>query len=338
MDRLSDPAAPPRPNPTAVLSTLERLAGHLDEIDLDAIDGEFYWRCCRIDLLLAVDNLTASVNRISGRERGRLTEAETGVLDAYDGLLNRFQPQFPNLDHHLEHADWVRLRDGWVSMCQTAATPPFDVGSRGFPWGVGSATRVELRVFSSGWTGAVVEQRIQSYIANPTLAESWGERFEPRPKRPAQSVSVHVDFRFVAAGAEVDVYRLNSSGSSTLPLALPHVLVHVGLPLPAPGIVAGLYDAVVIGDKKWNAALLGNANRQEKRVALRTWAVGLLLAAGRKVDTAMREVCAALQEPEVTQVQFVEDRRRLVERVPEAQPYLYQRPPRGAHVGRAKSH
>lgn len=321
MHSLREDTAPPRPDPTVVRSTLERLTSNLDPIDLDAIDGEFYWRCCRTDLLLAVEKLKELLQEHRGRERGVLNEKGQSILDAYYQLLARFQPDFPNIQQHLVNGDWIRLRDGGITHVQLGADRPF-----GFGLGRESATWVELRVTSAAWSGAAVEQRIRSYIDTPQVADNWGRRFDPSPPRPKGSVSVRADFQLVTPGD--DSCSLDSVFGRA-PLALPHILVWVGLPLPAAGVLASLYESVVIGDKKWNLELQGVANRQERRVALRTWAVGLLVAGGRKTNLAMAEVCALLGEPEVTQVQFTEDRRRLVERVPEAKPFLYQRTPRG---------
>lgn len=302
------------------LSLLAELCPHLDELDLDAIDGEFYWRCCRTDLLAAIDDLKAALARSRGPEHQQiLTEGERGVLDVYHSLLNRFQPEFPNLERHLGEAHWIRLRDGAINVFHTAATPPFGVG-----WGCGLETRVELRVFSSAWSGAEAERRIQAYIQGPLFSDGWGGRFDPQPPRPPESVTVRVAFRFVAAHTEGDLFR----PTGRPPLAHPHVLIDAGLPLPPSGTLAFLYDSIVRRERQWHLALAGAANRQEKRVALRTWAVGLLVASGRSTIDAIHDVCAALGEPEVTQVQFTEDRGRLIERVPEALSFLYAKPPR----------
>lgn len=321
MQSLSEDAAPLRPDPAVVRSTLERLASDLDAVDLDAIDGEFYWRCCRTDLLLAVEKLKGALHEYRRRERGVLNEKGRSVLDAYHQLLARFQPELPNLLDRLVGNDWIRLRDGGIAHVQRKVDRPFGVGLD-----TESATWVGLGVVSPAWSGATVERRIRSYIGNPRIADQWGRRFDPAPPRPEGSVAVRAEFQLVAPGD--DLWHLNSLFGGA-PLALPHILVWVGLPLPAEGVLASLYEAVVIDDKQWNRELRGVANRQECRVALRTWAVGLLVAGGRKTNLAMAEVCALLGEPAVTQVQFTEDRLRLVERVPEAKPFLYQRSPRG---------
>jgi hypothetical protein len=176
----------------------------------------------------------------------------------------------------------------------------------------GAKPQVEMRVFSNGWAGADVEKQITAAVAG------WNLGYQ------ANMVSINAEFELCSPGTVVPLFpRLGE-----LRILQPHVRIVAGLPLPPAGTLAKLYDDIVVSDRKWTEQLVGKPSRQEKRVALRTWAVALLVASSIKTIDAMREVCNILRVAEVTAVQFTGDRQRLVERVPEAQPYLYSKPPR----------
>lgn len=111
------------------------------------------------------------------------------------------------------------------------------------------------------------------------------------------------------------------------PRQLPCVVIRTPVPLPDPESVAREYDAVVRDRLGWHRLLAGTEDRdQDPAVAMRTWAVTLQMNAGIPFAEAMRRVCAA-GEPVITEVshaKFGEDRRRLLERLPEAYGMLVQ--------------
>jgi hypothetical protein len=76
-----------------------------DDLDLDAIDGEFYWRCCRRDLHSDVEDLVAAIPRFSQGEVGPLSGKELeqvqALEDAIDRLVSRFEPEDPHIARHL---------------------------------------------------------------------------------------------------------------------------------------------------------------------------------------------------------------------------------------------
>jgi len=290
------------PNSADPLVQLRRLIPHLDDedLDLDAIDGEFYWRCCRPDIWSQVERYPVS------------TRGDWVSMHMWDNIVDAFDPE----ERRRDPASWVRLRDGLVTRYMTGAQDPLGVLA-----GSEQEQRVELRVFSNRWSGAGVEQNIVSYLtdlerrANDGIRELWF--------KPGESEVIRVAFTFVPTGSEA-----TKPFRSLARFALPHIVVVIGLPLPAAGTIAKLYNEIVLEKRQWGELLTGVPTQQEKRVALRTWAVGLLVGRGHGTIKAMREVCTVLGTPEVTSVQFTDDRRRLIERVPEAQPFLYNKPPR----------
>jgi hypothetical protein len=106
---------------------------------------------------------------------------------------------------------------------------------------------------------------------------------------------------------------------------LPFIMVTVALPAPPKGILALAYDGIVRDQKQWHLDLPGGASKQEKEVAIRTWATGLLIATGVHSAVAQTEVAKATNREVVSHVRFGEDRKRLIVRVPEAAAYLYIR-------------
>jgi hypothetical protein len=108
-------------------------------------------------------------------------------------------------------------------------------------------------------------------------------------------------------------------------VSLPYVLVEVTPPLGPAGSIAHQYDSFVRNERQWHLRLPGEFRKQETDVALRTWAVGLLLADGMRFTDAMRDVCEVIDVPEVSQTRFGQDRQGLTQRVPEAKPFVYAR-------------
>jgi hypothetical protein len=314
------------------LVQLRRLLSHLedDELDLDAIDGEFYWRCCRRDVHIEAAKFAALITSINqegiGTQPERIREQAEAVGNTINRLLNRFEPENPHIGRLLfqrEGGTWTKLRDGRVISYPTGPKNPLGpIPIRGWE------DRIELRVLSNRWTGADVEARIIAYVAGPDSGYGdWQKRPWLEAESSTESAVVRVAFAFAPAGSQSIGLALHVEPPT---LALPHVIVTVAPPFPPPGTIATLYDDIVLRQRRWHERLAGIPTRQEKRVALRTWAIGLLVGAGRKTALAIREVSAILGEDEISQVQFTEDRHRLVERVPEAQPFLYAKPPRRA--------
>jgi hypothetical protein len=321
-DDAADAANSPDP-----LIQLRRLLLHLDDddLDLDAIDGEFYWRCCRRDLHAEVEKLVALISAFDPDATGPLTPEERAqaevLLSAIDEVVRRFEPEHPLIGHFLFGTGdwrWIRLRDGRLTSYR--AGPQDRLGS---PPPGEREDRVELRVLSNRWQGAEVEARLRSYLDEPNNGLS--VRSLRRWFDPGEDVAVRVSFEFAPSGTiGRDDYPLRAPPT----FARPQIVVTMAPPLPPEGVIARLYDAVVIQTHHWPDRLPGSASRQDTRLAARTWSIGLLVGAGQKTPYAISAVCDVLGEDWVSPVQFTEDRHRLVARVPEAQPYLYAKPPR----------
>ena len=293
----------------SVLKVLDDLTDHVD-VDVDIVDGEFYWRCCRPDVLAALDALRerwAAVSDPPLEDEDRLRMRQ--VWREFRELWDRHGGNLPGgLDGSFVGRR-IHLRGGFGTI---VSTPTRDWRR----WREdGSESRVELRVFSAGWTGSDVERSLREYLARPWITDADREEWAPKPPRPPDSVAVHVDFQLKESEEVGDPW----AGLGRERFAAPHVVVSVGLPLPPKGTVAELYDGIVRGYKGWHHDLRGVPNRQQTAVAVRTWAVGLLVGSGCKVNVAIRDVCERMGAEEVTQHKFGRDRDLLVERVPEAE-------------------
>src|SRR5215213_7055806 len=102
------------------------------------------------------------------------------------------------------------------------------------------------------------------------------------------------------------------------------IFVQIALPLPGWGVIAAAYDAAV-ARHGWQVFLpLHSAVREEKNVALRTWGIGFLIGLGADFYGSRRDVLDALGEPHatVTKTADAKNRTALLERVPEAEPFL----------------
>lgn len=316
-----------RPRPadrrTRALALAADLADDLEAADLDVVDGEFFWLCCRADLLEAAEALAKGRPRPIG---ARAPSDENAAAD--DDFLNeRVEPlgTFDYLREGLRFAEdfialadetaelypgavWRRLLDGErVTMRGGQAEVRYPEGRSGR----GGMAQLHLKVFSGAWIGAQVEDELRR------LASAQARRFVAEPESPADDIALRVAFAFID-GERISVKQAQDGAPGA-----PYIEVIAHFPLPPVGAIAREYDALIRGERRWHLGLPGGGSRQEKEVAIRTWAVGLLVAAGDRFGDAMATACRAVGLAEVSQARFNQDRQKLTERVPEAAPYLF---------------
>lgn len=324
MDSVAKPE-PAQVGRETVLDVLNDLWRHLDDVDLDTIDGEFYWRCCRPEVVRDLEESRAVFKEILRRRRvvGNLPkggEEAQMFRRAYYDLLDRYAGELPWIQDILFGGVRFRMRDAYLVRAGTRAYSPF------LPSFVhGHETHVQMLVFSSAWTGENVEKRLRDYIDGPWITEQERLGFEPDPPRPANSVTVRIAFDFRDGEESMKSHVLGTQVSATHP----HVFVSVALPFPPQGVIAALYNGIVVAEKRWDQRLRGVANVQGRRVTIRTWAIGLLVASGATTTDSIFDVFSAMgQHGSISSQQFNQDRLRLIERVPEAETYLRIRPAR----------
>jgi len=304
-------ARPPDPR-QRILAVLDDLTDDLEVIDLDTVDGEFYWRACRLDLL----------DRVEGFCKVGLKPASSDSLD-YDAHQNpddalailRQEVRRANVVYATEaeaaslypRAVWRRLLEGERLAMRAAEAVVRNSGGDG-------GMTLYLKIFSGAWTGAEVEAEVRRQDPDRSM---WLDSGGPKDE-PDGDVRLAIDFAF----ADEARARAEADGDSS---RFPFVLVTIPLPGPPAGVIAREYKALVCDQRGWHLGLPGGGTRQEKEVALRTWAVGLLMTHGMGFGEAMQIVCQGVGPVEVSQTRFGQDRKRLVERVPEAAPYLFAR-------------
>lgn len=322
------PSAPFCPDVSRLLVHLHR---DLTTLTVDEIDGEFYWRRCMFYRSLPLAYLRLRVEAESAPD---LTYGSAGVVSFLRIQAQRGRTYLAALATAAEFFPYPVLRrlinDHRVPMRAPLVTRD---AHQGTPF------RYTIRVTSGAWRGADVEAALWDTVEH---VERMGtERFRsgsgdagliftdlpaddptPEPRTgghlPGDPSTVHVEFRLVSAAPEEDA-------EPAWTRQVPYVEVRIYLPLPPEGVLARQYDAVVRDRQQWHLALPGTTGAQDKEVALRTWAVGLLISDRRSFASAMREVHEAVGIPEVSQACFTADRKRLLERVPEARPYVYAR-------------
>lgn len=332
---------------TRVLALAADLADDLETVDLDVVDGEFFWRCCHADLLERAEALAADRPRPIGARapRGDGADDDARVVDERlepGGVFDYLRDGLRFAEDFLALADeaarlypgvvWRRLLDGERVAMRAAEAEVLHL-----PGGAEGGAELRLRVFSGAWTGAQVEDELRRLADDAQV-----RRFVAAPRPPGNGIEVRLAFAFVDGGGDLDDPAADGQPRS------PYVEVVAPAPLPPKGTVTREYDALVRGERGWHLALPGGGSKQEKEVAVRIWAVGLLVAAGELFGEAMHAVAGREDGAPVGhtradragltpvgQTRFGQDRQKLVERVPEARPYLFSRGANGAVGTRA---
>lgn len=314
---------PPPDRRKRLLAFAEDLVGELEALDLDTIDGEFYWRWCRTDLQISLEQMCLGIRPVgsyptdSGRRRNE-DDAYTGVIEpeaAFDYLREglRFARDVMTVTDEAgqlyPRIVWQRLLEGErVAMRAAEAAIHVDASEA-----TTEPPLLQLKVFSGAWTGRDVEEEVRRVISGTR----YGSFEAPAGLRDDLSLRL----RFTLGDEE----RARSEAFADDPPRFPYILVEVPLPLPPEQVIAREYEALVREQRAWHLELHGSGSRQDKEVAIRTWTVGLLVRIGIAVNDAIGDVHIHLDLGDIIQARFGQDRKRLLERVPEAEPYVFSR-------------
>jgi hypothetical protein len=268
-----------------ILALAKNLTDAIDSMTLEEIDGEFYWRICHGDLLEPV-------------QRG-MNGLET--VDEVERLLD----QLPlHVVESLARDERVRMREAFRPLLFTVEVPTKQIANY--------VPRVEIGIYSGDCKGDHLER----------LLVDWQRRWNLTPRGSDSSSQISVNFEFILVTdlphPELEFFEESSDH-------VPVVVVIIHLPLPSEGVIGHAYDLIVRKERQWHLLLPGSGTKQEKEVALRTWAIALLMAQGEHFMDANREIEARTGRFGVSQARFGQDRERLIERVPEARPFLYVR-------------
>jgi hypothetical protein len=287
-----------------------------ENITLDEVDGAFYWGVCREDLTSA------------WQQQKKLVDADdlAGPDDRRHlfNLLHDIEMESPGAPQWSDFPRFgmrspITLNTG--SILADIEIPTFDVGVRRKIGGASGWVLVGVR--NSLWTGDEVEHQVLKVAqGRPDWLDQWIDRGGQEPGFGALSM---VSFHFYDSNT-LEYQSLLTSGSRPVTPETPVIVCSVRLPLPPKGTIAAIYDATVIGKHKWNTRLhgYGTGHNQTVDVAIRTWMIGLLMGTGVKFTEAQREA-ESLFLASITQTGFIQNRSFLVDRVPEAEPFLFQR-------------
>ena len=321
--------APPRARPTRreverqraadrrrIFDVLDGLREDLASVDLDAIDGEFFFRCCH-----------RGFDGIIGTIRDRLRGADDGAVfrAALDLHTSEYRvPLEVALAYLSSDGARLRLRDPDLKVEKRVEGPPDEP--------IFVPDHIRMKVFSGATTGRDVARMICG--ADPF----------PAPRPTDTTVEVRFKFRIVnadpgsleakdfhAAGMVFwDVFsdasghgcrweRRDSPGA-------PYVEVAAWPPLPSATVIELTYDEEVRRRRGWHKLLLG-ASAQEPWGALRTWTIALLM---KQVDMgfglAHHAWCQHVGASEdLSSQRYHQERDRLFSRVPEAERFLQKR-------------
>ena len=284
----------------------------IEAINLDIVDGEFYWRACRLDLLERVEafcnvGLKPASSQPLDNDAHQNPDDALAILRQEVRRANTIYATETKAAGLYPRAVWRRLLEGErLAMRAAEAEVRRSGGDEG--------TTLYLKIFSGAWTGAEVEAEVRRQDPDRAM---WLEGDVPKDK-PKGDVRLVVEFAFVD---EVRARAETREDSARFP----YVLVTIPLPGPPAGAISREYEALVRDQRRWHLGLPGGGTRQDKEVALRTWAVGLLMTHGLRFVDAMHAVCQRTGLADVSQARFGQDRQRLIDRVPEAAPFLFTR-------------
>lgn len=278
---------------------LAGIANNPRQIDTCDVDGVFYWQAAHGDFVTRVARLRQQWSQLPAfSERG--PDWVYSRSWALDDIWADFEVPIQAAEAHIVHHRTLYVREAVITTVAPGHHPFYD------EW-----LRIDVR--SALWDGARVAEEIAYNVGyDPLLGPRW---LQPVPRTGDKS-EIHIRFDPIQA-----------TRKSAPPGACDAIRVEVAIApdLPAPGLIAAVYDAGV-RDKGLHERLPDGPaarDRQGPVLAARTWATGLLMRrAGYRFPAAMAIATAELGVDPVTRRPFQADRQRLLARVPEATPFL----------------
>lgn len=282
-----------------VLRILEDLRAFRTEhiLDVDNVDGEFYYRCF-------VPGLDARLRRSRAVDRSDIP----AIDNAADGLHMDFDLPTRIGFPALLHGQPLRMRTPGV---ETTVGPVMHNGET-----VPLETQVSMNVYSGSVRGEDVAQEL--------AAASWRSRLAPPALYGVEEnvVDVRIRMELINAFVPPDPTGLNSGYDAGHDRTAPFIHVVVPHPLPAEDAIASVYDAECVHKRQWHLTL-AQGTGQDSETAMRTWTIALLKMTGLTFRQALsRWQMGDKGTVKVSAARFHEDKKRLSARVPEIRRYF----------------
>ncbi len=277
-----------------VLTVLVDLAQHVDELTLDEVDGEFFYRT----LPEFAETVAEARQRCLGWVNSTPPEvrwADVAAVERDWGLVQ------PGAVGHVVVGRRLRMREpevqGGFRFDRVTQRLVFD--------------RVRIEVRSSDWTGADLARCYEEWAA-PL------EEFLQHRRDPNQCTT---GLKFTYREEQLVV---GPKGAVRKPAC---VLACIDVPALSAQTIAVNFDAQVRDYWQWHRCLPSPAPRADILARVRTWGIGLLMGAGWSFDRAWSRVADLLAVPEdgLSQEADRQHRQRLMADVPEAKNRLTAR-------------
>lgn len=284
-----------------VLHELRAFQEH-NNLDVEHVDGEFFYRCCVPKLEGYLKRARAIQHPDPGEHIAALNSAAMD-MHVYFGLPDSIG--FPSLVYGRP----LRMRTPELE----AVVGPLRTDDGLFP----ITTHVSMKVHSSSVRGREVARAMT------------GRRWRHMPVAPDAEGDVSFRWTLISTSPELKSAS-DGEGPAGVPDA-PYIQIVVGVPLPKAESIAFLYDAEIRARRVHEE--LSHGAGQKPATAMRTWMIAFYMASGLPFyqandcwlqDTATEDEDEDDDEdgPGLSQAKFNRDRDRLLSRVPEAKPYL----------------
>jgi hypothetical protein len=306
-------------------------------IDVDIVDGAFYWHICRGDLRKQLLDL---ITEDKDRDHRELLEA--GVPDHLKRIFDHLYAmnvEIPGLSNWISYAEPPRMRDSLILWDNKSLPVDYPIifrsGKTHEELRQDAHTCISIGIRNSRWRGIDVETALRDHLRRFAESSEKGihylERLQERSEQQANT-GFGIAFSFFGKNAlrlEAEWIHKPTGEDRHFSVESPVIVCTTPYPLAPEGLIAAAYDHIVVTSRRWHEHLYGHGekSRQEPETAIRTWAIGLLQGMGkRRIDAEAATFDRLGLVGRIAEPQYNKDRQNLIGRVPEAKPYVFGRP------------
>lgn len=320
-----------------ILDLTAQLWKEQGNIELDQVDGTFYFHICRVeDIRRIIDKAE------SPRYHPRHTDEHLkSLMPGYqDRVFEGQRPHIPERPSLRSAADFSAILYGGRVSADGTMIEREQHKHAGLGW-------IRLGIRNRDWSGKRVEE---AFRAHPGVSEAGITKMPNPPYQDNEAIAI-IGAKLYRGGEyghklywnpeqedpdsppmfwnDDDELRirvdLSEPGWEVIPWG-PMVVVSVAEPLPAKGAIEAFYDADVIRERRWHEELLGGSNGQDVATAIRTWATALLIKTEMSHGVAIGHLHyfsnAIPEDKLVSETKYRRDLEKLLRRAPEARESL----------------